>query len=66
MAVRTEDDEETRAVTRAWPLDTVINAAFDGLGLRARLRFQLGLRRIEDYVHAADVQVVRVDAQKTK
>jgi hypothetical protein len=64
--VRTEANEETRAVTRAWPLETVINAAFDGLGLRARLRFQLGLRRIENYVHAAEVQVVRVDAQMTK
>ena len=51
-------DRRTRA--RAWPLDAVVFASFEGKGLRARLRFELGLRRIESYVRAATIQVKRI------
>jgi hypothetical protein len=39
----------------------VIHAAFEGLGLPAKVRFLLSLRRIEAYVEAAQIQAVRID-----
>ena len=66
MTASTTPGEELRAVTRAWPLDAVVQAAFEGHGLREKVRFQLGLRRIESYVYAAATQVARIDVQMTK
>jgi hypothetical protein len=66
VSARTKPDEQIRAVTRAWPLEMVIHSAFESYGLKARFRFQLGLRWIESYAQAAAVQVARIDAQMTK
>ena len=53
--------DERRAVTRAWPIEMVIHAAFEERGLPAKVRFELSLRRIEAYVQAAQVQAGRLD-----
>jgi hypothetical protein len=53
--------DERRAVTRAWPIEMVIHAAFEGRGLPAEVRFELSLRRIEAYVRAAQAQAARLD-----
>jgi hypothetical protein len=54
--------DQVQAVTRAWPIEMVIHAAFQGHGLPAKVRFELGLNRVEIYVRAAQAQVARLDA----
>src|SRR3954471_10508998 len=66
VTTSTTPGKDLRAVTRAWPLEAVVHAAFEGHGLREKVRFQLGLRRIESYVHAAATQVARIDVQMTE
>jgi hypothetical protein len=56
---------ERRAITRAWPIEVVLSAAFERKGLPAKLRFQLALRRIEAYVQAAQVQAARLETPIT-
>jgi hypothetical protein len=55
--------DQVQAITPAWPpIEMLLHAAFQGQGLPARVRFELGLNRIEIYVRAAQVQVARLDA----
>jgi len=44
----------------------LIHAAFQGHGLPAKVRFELGLDRVEIYVRAAQIQVARLDAPVAK
>ena len=54
--------DQVQAITPAWPpIEMLLHAAFQGQGLPARVRFELGLNRIEIYVRAAQVQVARLD-----
>jgi len=59
----TESIERVQAEARVWPsMAMLMHAAFQGHGLPAKVRFELGLERVEIYVRAAQVQVARLDA----
>src|SRR5207244_12765780 len=59
----TESIERVQAEARVWPpMALLMHAAFQGHGLSAKVRFELGLERVEIYVRAAQVQVARLDA----
>src|SRR5437667_1043308 len=63
----TESIERVQAEARVWPsMAMLMHAAFQGHGLPAKVRFELGLDRVEIYVRAAQIQVARLDAPVAK
>src|SRR6266478_9732835 len=59
----TESIERVQAKARVWPpMALLMHAAFQGHGLSAKVRFELGLEGVEIYVRAEQVQVARLDA----